>query len=94
MGVQAPNLTPSLVDKWDVDGEAELLAGLHDAGISSDTARVFHDWYVGVFQGALGDVTNLDVNAVEADFRTLAEKRGLSKKLVDDLVKWHRGRLA
>lgn len=94
MGVQAPDLVPSLVEKWDVDGEAEILAGLHDAGVAPETARVLHNWYVGVFQGAMGDVANLNVETMEADFRCLGKKHGVKPAAVEALVKAHRARLA
>jgi len=78
----------------DTDGEAELLAGLHDGGVAPEAARTLYDWYAAKFLGAVGDVVNIDVAAMEAEFRQVAKKNGVKDTVVDALVKAHKARLA
>ena len=93
MGVKPPKLVSMLADRWDTDHEAELLSDLHDAGVSSETAQELHSWYVDKFTGALGLAANADADAMEAEFRAMAAKRGMDRSVVDALVKAHRDRL-
>ena len=50
-------------------------------------------WYEKQFISAGGDVANINFTEMEAEFRALAKRSGLSQSLVDDLVKAERARL-
>jgi hypothetical protein len=89
--VALPETMPkSLVEKWDVDGEAELLAGLHDAGVAPQATQAIYHWYADKFLGAVGDMANIDVAAMESEFRQLAKKHGIKDNVTDALIKAHK----
>jgi hypothetical protein len=50
-------------------------------------------WYVDTFNKYGGDVGNVDYDALEGEFRSMATKAGLTKAHIDALVKYERERL-
>jgi hypothetical protein len=80
-------LISSLKPSWDTDGsERGYLAEFAAAGYSGETVGAVMDFYTKVFNSALGDVANLDIAAVEADFVVLANKIGLTPEVTQALI--------
>ena len=63
------------------------------AGASPEAARTVMGWYVDTFNRYGGDVGNVDYDALEGEFRSMATKAGLTKAHIDALVKYERERL-
>jgi hypothetical protein len=84
---------PHLREHWDEEGEAEVLASFAHAGVSREGARTVMGWYMDKFNQHLGDIDNVDFAAMEAEFRTVAKKAGLSERHINALIANERERL-
>jgi hypothetical protein len=92
--VDHDQVLPALREKWDAEGEAEVLAAFAHDGAAPEAVNAVMAWYTGVFNGAVGDTANLNAAELETEFRTLAKKAGISQRLTDGLVEWQKARLA
>jgi hypothetical protein len=86
-------LMPALRDQWDSESESEVLASFAHAGASPEAARQVMGWYVDTMNRYGGDIGNVDYTTLEAEFRTMATRAGLSKAHIDALVKYERERM-
>jgi hypothetical protein len=82
-----------LEEAWDVDSEIEVLESFSYAGVTPENTRTVLDWYQQVFVAHGGEVSAVDWPAVEADFRALGRRVGLSQRLVDALIANEKSRL-
>jgi hypothetical protein len=84
---------PHLRERWDEEGEAEVLASFAHAGVSREGAQAVMGWYMDKFNQHLGDIDNVDFAAMEADFRQVARRAGLSERHINALIANERERL-
>jgi hypothetical protein len=84
---------PVLRERWDSEEEATLLATFSQQGLAPEAVSAFYSWYSDMFNGALGDVRNLDVDKIIGEFRALAKQHNVTEDVVNALIEHHVGRL-
>jgi hypothetical protein len=87
------NLPAHLEERWDADAEAEVLESMSFDGCTPEQTRAVMGWYEQVFAQHGGEIDGVDWPRIEADFRSLGRRLGLSDRLVEALVKNERARI-
>ena len=82
-----------LQETWDEHQEGTILATLGQNGVAPAAVSEVVEFYVSQFNGAMGNIGNVDVAAMEAGARAIFAKHGVAPDVVDAVIDYEKQRL-